>query len=258
MSIPKVIHYFWFGNGQLSDINVKCINSWRKYCPDYEIKLWNEDNFDIHSNSFMEAAYNQKKWALITDYARFYILYKYGGIYIETDSEILRPLEDSFLKHKAFFARAGEDFTLSILGMEAGHPVGKYMCDYYDTHNFIKDGIVITVNTILTNTLRDNYDLPAPSKDIEVLKDDIAIYPPKYFYTDWEKGRLNDKNSYIFHYGEATWTGEEYKTRQRINNKCVSIFGKKLGWQIGRVVFSLSYYGFFETIRRRMRHLKNK
>lgn len=92
--IPKIIHYCWFGRKPLPTLAVKCINSWKRYLPNYEIKEWNEDNFDVNSISYTQEAYEEQKYAFVSDYARFYILYHYGGLYFDTDVEIIKPLDD--------------------------------------------------------------------------------------------------------------------------------------------------------------------
>ena len=92
--IPKIIHYCWFGRGPLPELAQKCIASWKKYLPDYEIKEWNEDNFDVNILPYTAEAYQAKKYAGVSDYARFWILYQYGGIYFDTDVEVIRPIDD--------------------------------------------------------------------------------------------------------------------------------------------------------------------
>ena len=99
--IPKIIHYCWFGGNPLPPLALKCIESWKKYCPDYEIKIWDESNFDININKYATEAYEAKKWAFVSDVARLWVLYNYGGIYMDTDLEVIKPL-DEFLYHKAF------------------------------------------------------------------------------------------------------------------------------------------------------------
>lgn len=96
--IPKIIHYCWFGRGSLPELAQKCIASWKKYLPDYEIKEWNEDNFDVNIIPYTAEAYAQKKYAFVSDYARFWILYKYGGIYFDTDVEVIRSIDDIIAK----------------------------------------------------------------------------------------------------------------------------------------------------------------
>ena len=92
--IPKVIHYCWFGRNPLPSLAIKCIESWRKYLPDYEIKEWNEDNFDVNIIPYTQEAYQVGKYAFVSDYARFWILYKYGGLYFDTDVEVIKPMDD--------------------------------------------------------------------------------------------------------------------------------------------------------------------
>jgi hypothetical protein len=92
-TIPKIINYCWFGHGALPELANKCINSWKKYCPDYEIRRWDESNFDINCCDYVKEAYAAKKWAFVSDYARFKILYENGGLYFDTDVEIVQPLD---------------------------------------------------------------------------------------------------------------------------------------------------------------------
>ena len=91
MSIPKIIHYCWFGGGPISPESRKCIESWKKYCPDYKIIEWNEQNFEISQNRYAQQAYEAKKYAFVSDYVRLAVLYRYGGIYLDTDVELVRP-----------------------------------------------------------------------------------------------------------------------------------------------------------------------
>lgn len=99
--IPKIIHYCWFGGKPLPELALRCIASWRKYLPDYEIRQWNEDNFDVNIIPYVAEAYRQKKYAFVSDYARFWILYNFGGIYFDTDVEVIRPMAD-MIEHGCF------------------------------------------------------------------------------------------------------------------------------------------------------------
>ena len=99
--IPKIIHFVWFGKGVIPEKDQKCIASWVLNCPDYEIMMWNEDTFDINSNQYVKEAYENKKYAFVSDYVRLYALYNYGGIYLDTDVEIFKPF-DEFLKYDFF------------------------------------------------------------------------------------------------------------------------------------------------------------
>lgn len=110
--IPKTINYCWFGGKDLPELAQKCINSWKKYCPDYKIVRWDESNFDINCCSYVKEAYQEKKWAFVSDYARFEILYKYGGIYFDTDVELIKPIDDIIAQG-------------SFMGTEKGAPLNK-------------------------------------------------------------------------------------------------------------------------------------
>ena len=101
--IPKVIHYFWFGNNPKPKIVKKCIASWKKVCPDYEIKEWNESNFDVNICDYTREAYEAKMWGFVSDYARLWVIYRYGGFYLDTDVELIRSL-DTLRQNKTFFA----------------------------------------------------------------------------------------------------------------------------------------------------------
>jgi len=138
--IPKVIHYCWFGGNEKSKLIKKCIDSWKKYCPDYEIKEWNESNFDIEINNYVKEAYEAKKWAFVSDYARLWIVYNYGGIYLDTDVELIKSL-DNLLNYKAYFG--SEDGKLINTGLGFGaikdNEFVKKIKDDYEYIHFIKD-----------------------------------------------------------------------------------------------------------------------
>ena len=118
--IPKTIHYIWFGGNPLPEDAKRCIDTWKKYCPDYEIKEWNESNFDVAQNDYIKEAYEAKKWAFVSDYARLKVLVEYGGIYMDTDVEVLKPL-DRFLSERAFSGFEDADaIPAGIMACEKG------------------------------------------------------------------------------------------------------------------------------------------
>ena len=135
--IPKVIHYFWFGEQPLTDLAKKCIDSWKKYCPDYEIKLWNEQNYDISKNQYMLQTYKSKKYGFTVDFARLDIIYTYGGIYLDTDVELLKSLDD-ILNDKCFMGfESNENVALGLgFGAEAGNEIIYSLMHVYDDLNF--------------------------------------------------------------------------------------------------------------------------
>lgn len=116
--IPKIIHYCWFGGGELPQMQKKCIESWKKFCPDYEIKEWNESNYDVHKVPYISEAYDAGKMAFVSDYARLDIIYKHGGIYLDTDVEIIKSLEP-LLEHTCFLGAERDGIVATGLGFGA-------------------------------------------------------------------------------------------------------------------------------------------
>ncbi len=131
--IPKIIHYCWFGGNPLPQMAQRCIDSWKKYLPDYEIKQWDETNFDVNIIPYTRQAYEAKKYAFVSDYARFLILYQYGGLYFDTDVEVIKPLDDivakgPFMGCQDKYTPRGDVYSLHVapglgLGVYAGHPI---------------------------------------------------------------------------------------------------------------------------------------
>lgn len=219
--IPKVIHYCWFGGNPLPNSAQKCIVSWRKYLPDYEIKEWNESNFDVNIIPYTAEAYKAKKYAFVSDYARFWILYKYGGLYFDTDVEVIKNMDDIIAKGPFMGceneAKAGATpAQLGVapgLGLGVNPGLGLYgeILNWYNTHHFITWTGVIEKNVvdITTEILNKN---GIEILDEGVLKSSgILIYPKEYFCPkDYITGEMNitDKTKSIHHYS-ATWVGNK-------------------------------------------------
>ena len=125
--IPKIIHYCWFGGKPLPKSAIKCINSWKKFFPDYEIKEWNESNFDVNMIPYTKEAYAAKKYAFVSDFARFWVPHEYGGIYFDTDVEVIRPMDD-IIARGAYLGMENRTAINPGLGMAApaGHPFYKW------------------------------------------------------------------------------------------------------------------------------------
>lgn len=151
--IPKKIHYCWFGRGQMPELAKKCIESWKKYLPDYEIKEWNEDNFDLNAYPYVREAYDNRKFAFVTDVVRLYALYTEGGIYMDTDVEVLKSL-DGFLHHVAFSGFEDDhNIPSGIMASEKGGKWAKDNLDYYVGKHFIKeDGSLDLTTNVITIT----------------------------------------------------------------------------------------------------------
>ena len=144
MAIPKKIHYCWFGGNPLPDEAKKCIRSWKRHCPDYEIIQWDEGNFDVNCNAYCRQAYENKKWAFVTDYARLWILYHYGGVYFDTDVKVIKSF-DKFLKHPCFVGIEKSKLYVNVntgvgMGAEQGNEVVKALLNSYENIPFIVNG----------------------------------------------------------------------------------------------------------------------
>ena len=225
--IEKTIHYCWFGNGQLDEKSKQCISSWKKYCPDYEIIEWNENNFDISSNIFVKEAYQKKKWAFVTDYVRLYTLYHYGGIYMDTDVELLKNI-DCFLKHKAFSGFENNMLIpTGIIGAEKGNEWIEYLMSYYNDKHFINEdnSLNIQPNTgIITNMTLKKYNLIA-NDEFQILSNSVALYPHDFFCP---KSHITNEiniteNTYCIHHFNGSWISKKEKKR----SKRITIYTKK-------------------------------
>ena len=142
MSIPKVIHYCWFGKGEMPRLTEKCIESWKKYCPEYKIVCWNEENFDINQNKYAKEAYEAGKWAFVSDYVRLKVLYDEGGIYLDTDVELIKPL-DALIEESGYMGFDDNGIISTGLGFacEKGNElVGALLADYDDIPFILPDG----------------------------------------------------------------------------------------------------------------------
>lgn len=228
--IPKIIHYCWFGRGPLPELAQKCIASWKKYLPDYEIKEWNEDNFDVNIIPYTAEAYKAKKYAFVSDYARFWILYKYGGIYFDTDVEVIRPIDDivergNFMGFETdpkpqLKADASEASINPGLGMGVAPGLGiiKKMLDFYEGRHFefIPGGIgQLTIVHITTEVL-----LKAGLKLQQGIQqvDDMWIYPAEYFCPiNLKTGHIHVKpNTRTIHHYAGTWQDKHFSFKEWI------------------------------------------
>lgn len=213
--IPKKIHYCWFGRNPLPESAQKCIASWRKYLPDYEIIEWNEDNFDVNSIPYTAQAYAAKKYAFVSDYARFKILYEHGGLYFDTDVEVIRSLDDiiaagSFMGFE--IDPDGKEYCGAVapglcLGASPNMDLYSEILDTYNSFNFLnEDGSqnLKTVVLYITEILEQRG--LSSSKGIQQI-DDLTIYPKEYFNPlDSLTGRLKTTpNTRSIHWYSMSW-----------------------------------------------------
>jgi hypothetical protein len=211
--IPKIIHYCWFGRKPLPRLALMCIESWKKYFPDYEIKEWNEDNYNVHIIPYTHEAYERKKYAFVSDFARFDILYQEGGIYFDTDVEVISNME-AIVARGAFMA-CEQDYNsidgISVapgLGLAAmkGMPLFAEIIEMYKNIHFIKQDGACNLKTVVqyTTELLKVYGLQN-IPGIQVVKG-ITIYPTDYMcpvsVVDG-KLRLTKDTVTIHHYAQS-------------------------------------------------------
>lgn len=206
--IPRIIHYCWFGRGEMPELALKCIESWHKYLPDYEYKLWNEDNFDIDSNQYVKEAYNAKKYAFVTDYVRLHALLNEGGIYMDTDVEVLKPY-DSLLHLSGFIGFEGTKHQHIGTGTIACVPNGEWVKEqlraYEDIGFILPDGSYdLTTNPVrITRIMVEN---GFAQNGMEQDYKDMHVFPTDYFCPRQTTGELfMTNNTYCDHHFMGSW-----------------------------------------------------
>ncbi|MCQ2514346.1 MAG: glycosyl transferase [Ruminococcus sp.] len=225
--IPKKIHYCWFGRGEKPKKAEKCLASWKKYCPDYEIIEWNEDNFDINQNPYTKMAYETKKFAFLSDYARLLIIYNEGGLYFDVDVEIIKPIDD-LLENQAFFGFETDEYVNTGVGFgaEKHGQIVKMMLDEYDD---LLDGKNGTVGCPILNTRAlIKAGLVANGKKQNI--NGIQVYPSDYFnpYDD-PTGRLNKtENTYSIHWFAKSWMSRKNIIRSILTKPIHRLLGTNL------------------------------
>lgn len=240
--IPKKIHYCWFGGNEMPELSKKCLESWKKYCKDYEIIEWNEKNIDLNSNQYIKEAYKCKKWAFITDYVRLYVLYNYGGIYMDTDVEVIKPI-DAFLSHKAFSGFENNNMIpTGIIGSEKGNQWIKDLLKEYDNIHFInsKGKMDLTTNVIrITNLTKKKYGLLLKSSYQELKGGIVTIYPFDFFCpkSHITKEIYITENTCTIHHFAGSWLPKNSIIRRNLKNKYIKKYGAKKGTLIANALF---------------------
>lgn len=233
-NIPKVIHYCWFGKNNKSKLIQNCIASWKKYLPDYEIIEWNETNFDVNSNDFVKDAYENKKWAFVSDYCRLWVLCHYGGVYLDTDMEVLKSL-NIFLNEVAFGGieklRDKEHINMAIWGCKKNDEFIKHLLNKYENINFTdyRDNLfkLAIPNIVTEKAVHLGWD---KNRQENVFFNGTKIYSREYFYPkgfSWEECEITD-HTYTIHHYDGSWK----KPHQIIRTKTKMILIKILGYKI--------------------------
>ena len=239
--IPKVIHYCWFGKGQLPKLAQNCLDSWKKYCPDYEIICLNEYNYDVTKNKYMLDAYNAKKWGFVPDYARLDIIYRFGGIYLDTDVELIKPLDELLSDNKGF---AGVEIPGQIalglgFGAEKNNPIIKLMLDHYEKLNFYNaDGSMNLIPSPLLQTqLLKEHGLNE-ANSLQVIENCFSIFPKDYFNPyNFENGKIEiTSNTFSIHHYAGSWVTKRNKSNTRVYQLISRILGEKVAKKIRKML----------------------
>lgn len=234
--IPKKIHYCWFGRAPLPDLAIRCIASWKQYLPSYEVVEWNEENFDIQSILYTKEAYENKKYAFVSDYARFWILYNYGGVYFDTDVELIRPMQELLdqgpfigCEHdgKNFNDQDAEIACAPGLGLACppGMSVYKDLLDFYSSLKFVKADGSYNLTTVVryTTEILKKHGL----KNIKGRQTvaNLIVYPKEYFCPkSFETGEICvTENTYAIHHFAASW-----RPKFNLNRLISQIIGKRV------------------------------
>lgn len=252
--IPKVIHYCWFGENEKPEIVKKCIDSWKKYCPDWKICEWNEFNFDISTVPYMEEAYKMKKWAFVSDVARLMVVYQNGGVYLDTDVELLESI-DSWLENDAFFAfESNRNInTGQVFGAIKHHGSVLIMLEYYKNRHFI-------INKKLNM-------IPCPAGNTDSLAMKYKDFKRNGYTQSFNNIKVLSYSDYSIkarHYGASTWVNNLKKRRKPYKETKLKLylrdyqrvdfieehFGKRVTSIYIFLVYDLMENGFFYYFER--------
>lgn len=248
--IPKVIHYCWFGGNSLGENELACIESWRKYLPGYEIRRWDETNWNVRCCDYVAEAYDAKKWAFVSDYARLDILYREGGLYFDTDVELIRPIDD-ILKHGPFMgietdfgsfsSSKSPEFELTVapgLGLAANPGLDLYgaLLASYEGDHFINEDGSFNTSTIVTRTTKILFEHGLKMRNGIQEVDGVTIYPADFFNPKdmWTGDIVITGNTRSIHHFSMSWLSEKDLFEHRVGKHL-----RKLGLS-DSVVFKLS------------------
>ena len=237
--IPKKIHYCWFGNNSKSKLIEKCIASWRKFLPEWEIIEWNEENYDVNKNEYISEAYRQKKWAFVVDYARFDILNQCGGIFFDTDVEVLKPIPEKLMEHSAFTGFES-DKTINpglVFAAEAKHSMLQEIMSVYEHKKFgeMINGRIENIVDIVTGIMDKN----GLKKDNSFqIVEGIAVYPKEYFCCfnhEIQAFEICEETISIHHYA-ASWSPWYRKSYFKMIKIAAKILGKERYLKLKRMI----------------------
>lgn len=223
-SIPKIIHYCWFGRQPKPKKVIKCIESWRKILPDYEIIEWNESNFNLEKNNYVQVAYESKKYAFVSDYVRLYALYHIGGIYLDTDVEVIKSF-NPFLNEESFWGFEEKNYiATSTFGAKKGNLIIKEFLNKYEDESFCNHNPVTNVKMVTDLFIKYGLKMNGDGQKIKNL---ATIYSQEYFspydYINCHNKMTN--NTYAIHYFYKSWLPFSQKIKQVLKKILVRLIG---------------------------------
>lgn len=230
--IPKIIHYCWLSGDPYPEKIEKCMASWKEKLPDYKFILWDTKKFNVNICDYTREAFEAKKYAFVCDYVRLYALYNYGGIYMDTDIEVLKPIDD-LLDCEAFTCISSDPTSLQavFMGARQGHPWIKEIMDSYEGRHFIMEDGSLDMTPIMCvgEVTQKLYHFQTDGKQQD-LEDGVRLYPHEVDGAyNFETGELNiNDNSYVIHWCAAGWWDEGQRRKYKRRQKMRRILGVKL------------------------------
>lgn len=256
--IPKKIHYCWFGGNPLPELAQKCIASWKKYCPDYEIIEWNESNFDIDCCVYVREAYEAKKWAFVSDVARLYALVNCGGIYMDTDVEVLRPLDDLLAYEAVSGFEAVDRIPTGLMACREGQPLFVELLHDYDNAHFVKeDGTYDTTTNVtrITNTcLKYGLQLDNTLQTVN----GFTLLPYDYLCPKNVETKIVTitNNTLVIHHFDGSWLPEVERLTAVLHRKYNRFLPGRSARLFARFVAVKRLNGFVTAIKETVRWMK--
>lgn len=260
IQIPKVIHYCWFGGNPLPEMAIKCIESWKKFCPDYEIVEWNEHNFDINYNEYVKEAYEEKKWAFVSDVARLYALVTQGGIYMDTDVELIKPI-DSLLQYEAVSGFESEKRILTgLMGCKKNQELFIELLNSYIGNHFKKiDGDLDTTTNVtrITDTcLKYGLSLNNTKQTIK----GFTLLPNDYLCPkNVETGEITiTENTLCIHHFDGSWLTVEARETAKLERVLKKMLPGKIAGYMAKGVALIKVDGMGSFVKEGFKWVRKK
>ena len=247
--IPKIIHYSWFGGKEKSKFIQKCIATWKKNMPDYEIVEWNERNFRLEEHPFAKEAYEAKKYAFVSDYVRVYVMYHYGGIYFDTDIEVKQNFTDKLDGAKFVIAfELSDSLMTGFFAAEKYNPAVKEILDYYDNiHFYQEDGTMrLTPNPIIFARETEKFGLVFNGKYQEI-GERMKIYPNEIFggYNVYDMIYTITENTVLVHHYTASWRTVREEIPVKLQKMMLKLFG-------------VEFFRFMRKVKHKVKGIEDK